>query len=154
MGREVKRVDFKFDWFERTTKDKKHSDTWFGYIMESVPCKLCDSTGKNLKGETCPLCYGERTVCPYVEVPEGDGWQMWETCSEGSPISPVFTTPKKLAKWLADNNASSFGSMTATEEEWLAMIKEGWCPSAVSNGNILMSGVEAASKLKGEKDGN
>ena len=41
---------------------------------------------------------------------------IYETCSEGSPISPAFETPEELARWLTDN---SFGSMTATYEQWL-----------------------------------
>lgn len=44
---------------------------------------------------------------------------MYETCSEGTPISPAFTTPEALARWLADTGASAFGSSTATYEGWL-----------------------------------
>ena len=37
------------------------------------------------------------------EIPEGTpyGWQMYETVSEGSPISPIFRTKEELADWLA-----------------------------------------------------
>ena len=48
---------------------------------------------------------------------------MWETTTEGSPISPVFKTPKLLAKWLSLNNVSIFGENIATYDQWLAMIK-------------------------------
>lgn len=54
-----------------------------------------------------------------VEPPPGDGYQLWETTSEGSPISPVFATPEELARWAAAN-ATAFGSMTLTEHQWLA----------------------------------
>jgi len=37
----------------------------------------------------------------------------------------VFTTPKELARWLEDNNASSFGSSTTTYDEWLKFIEKG-----------------------------
>jgi len=66
---------------------------------------------------------------------------MYEDTSEGTPISPAFETPEELAKWLADNNASAFGSMTATYEEWLSTCKRGWAPSLVISGNVMASGV-------------
>ncbi len=83
--------------------------------------------------------------------------QMYETTTEGTPISPPFETPEELAKWLADNEASSFGSMVATEKEWLAMINgEGFAPSAIRtvhpDGTAeMMSGVEAISKQAGDE---
>jgi hypothetical protein len=57
--------------------------------------------------------------------------QMYETCSEGTPISPVMKTPEELAHWLADNKASACGKETATYEQWLCAIHEGWVPSGV-----------------------
>lgn len=84
-----------------------------------------------------------------TEPPTGDGWQMWESTSEGSPISPVFETPEKLARWLEKSKASAFGGDTATYDEWLKMIRAGWAPSAVLNtadGRGLRSGVSAVGK--------
>ena len=79
--------------------------------------------------------------------------QMYETCSEGTPISPVMDTPENLAHWLEDNDASASGYMTATYEEWLAVCKGSFTPTAVllQNGKLI-SGVEALSKLKTEKE--
>ncbi len=106
----------------------------------------------------CEVCGGEGEIWPSpeekaaaeawtsTEPPEGNGWQMWETTSEGSPISPVFATPQQLARWLADSGASAFGHDTATYEEWLAMIGDGWAISAVSVGGEMMSGVAAAAR--------
>lgn len=71
--------------------------------------------------------------------------QMYEDTSEGTPISPVFDNAEEMAKWLADNGASSFGSMTATYEQWLATINRGWSPSMVADSSGLKSGVEALS---------
>ena len=77
--------------------------------------------------------------------------QMYETTSEGSPISPVMETAEELARWLADNNASTFADMTATYEQWLAMIQRGWAPSAVmavgESGGRMLSGVEATAEM-------
>lgn len=66
---------------------------------------------------------------------------MYEDTSEGTPISPAFETPEELARWLADNNASAFGSMTATYEQWLGMCKAGRAPSAVCDSTGMHSGV-------------
>jgi hypothetical protein len=86
------------------------------------------------------------------EPPAGDGWQMWETTSEGSPMSPVFDAPEKLARWLADTNASSFGDSGATYEQWLGMIAgPGWAPSGVRSPSTgLVSGVEAVAAMAKE----
>lgn len=73
---------------------------------------------------------------------------MYENTSEGTPISPVFETPEALARWLADNNASAFGGMGATYEQWLATCREGFAPSAVfSPSTGMISGVAAMSTL-------
>ncbi len=74
--------------------------------------------------------------------------QMYEDTSEGTPISPVMETPEELARWLAANGASAFGSQTATYEQWLATIKRGWACSAVMTVNrdgtgTMESGVAA-----------
>lgn len=70
-------------------------------------------------------------------------YMMYETTSEGSPISPAFATPEELAQWLVDNGASSFGSSTASYEAWLRIAKGGWAPSAIMDQSGLRSGVEA-----------
>lgn len=76
-----------------------------------------------------------------TEPPAGDGWQMWETTSEGSPMSPVFATAEELARWLADTGASAFGNMTSTYDEWFAMCLSGWAPSCVVVNGEMKSGV-------------
>ena len=53
----------------------------------------------------------------------------------------------------ADNGASACGSMTATHEQWLAMIGMGWSPSMVGQNGRLYSGVEAAAGVMAEQAG-
>lgn len=70
-------------------------------------------------------------------------WRMYETTSEGTPISPACPTMEELAQWLADNGASACGSMTATREQWLAMIRRGSaCSMVYDPSKGLVSGVE------------
>ena len=74
-------------------------------------------------------------------------YQMYESVTEGTPISPVFATPEELARWLVDNNASAFAHQTADYEHWLRVAKGGFAPTAVSiGGGPLISGVEALSE--------
>lgn len=70
---------------------------------------------------------------------------MYEDTSEGTPISPAFATPEELARWLADTGASSFGSSTATYEQWLRACQSGWAVSMVMQNGVIQSGVEAMS---------
>lgn len=105
----------------------------------------------------CSCCKGNGYIWPdekyeklaeefeSIEPPAGDGYQLWSTTTEGTPMSPVFAEPEDLATWLYDNNASSFGSSTATYEQWLAFIRgPGWAPSIVIT-DTLKSGVEGFS---------
>ena len=56
-----------------------------------------------------------------TDPPTGDGWQLWETTSEGSPSSPVFATAEALADW-CETGATVFGSHRAPRDQWLRII--------------------------------
>lgn len=65
----------------------------------------------------------EHNYMPDWPEAERTHYQMYETATEGTPISPVMETPEALARWLADNNASVFGNYRyATYDQWLEMI--------------------------------
>lgn len=51
-------------------------------------------------------------------------YMMYETTTEGTPISPAFATKEELASWLAKNQASVFGDATTTYSHWLQIIGE------------------------------
>lgn len=105
-------------------------------------------------GVTCPTCQGHATVEKYpgqraeaeawepTDPPKGDGWQLWETVSEGSPISPVFVTAQGLAEWMSDPTR---GRNWVPQEVAAKFIADGWAPSFVSGPGThgLVSGVEA-----------
>lgn len=81
---------------------------------------------------TCPVCQGH-AIHPDdlaaseswepTDPPKGEGWQLWETTSEGSPVSPVFSTADSLADWCADN-ATWFADLSWTADEWLATFRD------------------------------
>lgn len=77
------------------------------------------------------------------EPPTGEGYQLWETCSEGSPISPVFRNVEDLAHWCADN-ATVFGSEKASIEQWLKMFST---EEGVEAGSVLVMGGGYAGSL-------
>lgn len=54
-------------------------------------------------------------------------YMMYETATEGTPISPAFITPEDLARWLADTGANAFAGHTASYEDWLYVAKAGVC---------------------------
>lgn len=76
---------------------------------------------------TCKVCKGDAIHPDDAEAadkwertdpPTGEGWQLWETVSEGSPLSPVFQTPNALAEW-AEAHATPFAGFRWTAKQWL-----------------------------------
>jgi hypothetical protein len=53
--------------------------------------------------------------------------QLYETTSEGIPISPVFKTDEldKLCEW-AEENATTFGNAKTTKDNWFKMLNDGF----------------------------
>ncbi len=96
-------------------------------------CSSCD--GEN----TLWLSEEDKLACEAwkpTEPPVGEGYQIWETVSEGGPISPVFASPEELAahmtttRWGADQGTSY--------ESWMSFIVgPGWAPSGIISGANL-----------------
>jgi hypothetical protein len=77
-----------------------------GFGHDAINCGICVKQRATRLGVYgyCTCCDGEGVIWPstadkekyeaWVETPppEGEGWQVWETVSEGSPVSPVFAT--------------------------------------------------------------
>lgn len=136
MGREVRRVPA--DWEHPKDSRGKFIPLYPGYLHE----KHKEANEWKVVATDYMPDWPEEKMTHY---------QMYEDTSEGTPISPVMETPESLAQWLADNNASSFGGMTATYEQWLAVARGGWAPSAVVEDGELKSGVEHMGELKKRK---
>jgi hypothetical protein len=123
MGRMVKRVPLDFDW--------PVNIAWPGYILpdelDLPECEECD-------GEGCEACRSsgvegtDDQQDAYLAwepsgPPEGEGWQLWMTTTEPTPMSPVFRTAEELADWCAEN-ATMRSHYTASREKWLAFIQD------------------------------
>lgn len=98
MGRELKRVPLDFDHPLRVR--------WPGYVQPD-----------GLSDEQADAWYTTGRVDP----PAGEGFQLWETTSEGSPVSPVFATLDELCTW-CETGATTFASFRATAAEWRNML--------------------------------
>lgn len=91
-------------------------------------CLSCDGLGYSDKypGQSVDA---EAWEC--TEPPTGEGWQLWETVSEGSPISPVFAEKTGLVDWLC-SDAYRIGISTPMEREQAErFVDAGWAPSMV-----------------------
>ena len=113
MGREIKRVPLNFD--------QPIGEIWWGYCPE-VPDGLSEEEEEN---------FYEAWVS--IDPPEGPGYQLWETTTEGSPASPVFQTAGELARWMTENPCMFAGSMMSSFEAGMRFIEAGWSPSMVSS---------------------
>lgn len=105
-----------------------------------MTCQCCDGDGEIWPSPHARAAYDawERTG-----PPKGDGYQIWETVSEGSPISPVFSTALDLARHMSTTRIG--GDDGSTAETWLRFIEgPGWAVSMVAGPNGVVSGVEAA----------
>lgn len=99
----------------------------------------------------CATCNGEAHLATPEQLaaleawepvgpPVGEGWQLWETVSEGSPQSPVFATADELATWMSDPDRGHNWVPGAVAAQFIAA---GWAPTAVStNDRSLTRGVE------------
>lgn len=148
MGREVRKVPK--DW-KHPKDDRGEYKPLYGTSYKQAAAEFMDmATMKGLQEAVgwFGQAPDENDYMPDWELHERTHYVMYEDTTEGTPISPAFDTVEKLARWLADNSASAFGGMTATYDEWLAMCKSGWAPSAVIDSNGLHSGVAVAQQLK------
>jgi len=59
------------------------------------------------------------------EPPTGEGFQLWNTATEGHPMSPVFKTLKELCDYLEKEKVSVFGHQTWTKEELYKSLSDG-----------------------------
>lgn len=132
MGRVLRRVPLDFNY--------PQNSIWYGFYINKI--KTCISN----KEEHCDQCRLMAKIkgipmtsynCPdfdaYLEdpmkkikellaPPVGEGYQLWETTSEGGPVSPVFASLDELCEW-CEKNATPFADDRATKEQWKKMLE-------------------------------
>jgi len=114
LSRELKMVSLDFSW--------ALNKVWRGYRRE------CGN-------DECDGCKN----CKNIEPPVGNGFQLWESVSEGSPISPVFESAEKLCRWLADTPRGHDITNHFSYAEWMKIINDA-CPLMDIHTNKLFEG--------------
>lgn len=122
------------------------------YGMPDV-CSVCEGYGGV---EAYP---GQREECEaweWEEPPTGEGYQLWETVSEGSPISPVFDTPEGLARWMT-SPAYRWGIVKSDAdrpsfEGAMKFIKAGWAPTFIATSDGVKDGATAIGEKQDMED--
>jgi hypothetical protein len=149
--------DFTQTWTRETgwkPKDPAYMPTpdevnaWSGQGMghDAINCGIlikhrCKKIGVN---DICEKCEGTSRLWPSPEVekqhadwtevepPKGDGYQLWQSTSEGSPITPVFKTMDELCLYAADH-CTTFGSEMTSAENWKKMLEKDFVHHQMGN---------------------
>jgi hypothetical protein len=118
--------------------------------------KLIEAAGLDPKvWGICQTCKGAGSIDAYegqsadaeawepTEPPEGPGYQLWETVSEGSPITPVFAEAEGLARYMTQHGWGAGNPMASSFDTAMRFIDAGWAPSGVASPERgVESGVE------------
>lgn len=130
MGRAVRRVPA--DW-EHPRNERGHyipMHTKFLYtddeIKEGIEDGWLDADKPNYGIDLMPTWTPE----------EATQYQLYETTSEGTPISPIFDNLDDLCEWAA-KHATTFASFKATADQWRSMLDQGWVRH--QDGNVIFS---------------
>lgn len=94
---------------------------------------ICQECGGKGCYEAYPGQSAEAEAWKPTDPPAGDGWQVWETVSEGSPISPVFPDREGLIGWLMSPAYSWGTSRPLTREQAAAFTESGWAPTFIAS---------------------
>ncbi len=153
------------DFKEKPTAAMVNRWSLSGFGHDSINCGICIDARCQREGVEmlCPACKGQGLLWSdpeaeaksdtwqRTEPPFGEGWQMWDTVSEGVPISPVFKTPEELARYCADHPQGA--SRGTTYEQWLAMITgSGWVPSLIVTATGVRDGVAGMAEILQKQD--
>jgi hypothetical protein len=120
-----------------------------GFGHDSFNCGHCIEARCAREGVPylCGRCHGSGSLWPTPEIekkcedwqptdpPIGDGYQLWENCSEGRPVSPVFPSLDALCAWAADHE-TTFGAARATAKKWKQLLEEDFVHADDGQGNI------------------
>lgn len=143
MGREVRMVPA--NWEHPKDWEGIYKPLLIGYAKDFAEFKaLVAEKGLEEAIEYWGGCPSKDDYMPDWTEEEATYYMMYETVTQGTPISPAFSTPEELARWLADTGASAFAFQTASYEAWLNVCRGEYAPSAVYTPQLgLVSGVEA-----------
>lgn len=158
MGREIRMVPPNWkhpitenasDWYDHDTR--KHYPVYSPMFAKNYDKAVAEyeEDRKAYNPEEHSNCsfeewYGEPPMkeyyAPYTES-EATWYQMYETVSEGTPLTPPFATKQELIDYLVNVGADWDGKMSRERAE--AFVKAEWTPSMVVDNGKVMTGIEA-----------
>lgn len=155
------------------------------YALYDTMCILAEALGSTMEEAFyCRTCKGDATVVVDEEQnrlyenynaddpdpsvgptpngpPPGEWWQVWETVSEGSPVTPAFATAEELINYLSENGdlwcqrrmadeavRGTFGLPPTTkpsrESATRFVLGSGFVPSMVIQDGVIKTDIHAA----------
>lgn len=143
------------------------ADGWVnheGVRQEPNPYRVYAEDGETVVREFFPTTVQEiLEVYPYSEyagepepetyfpdwgVPEDElGWCLYETVTEGTPVTPVFATAEELIEHLA-TVGQDWDQQPLRRSAAEALVGAGWMPSAMTVGGTLLKGAEDADLIE------
>jgi len=85
-----------------------------------------------------------------TEPPAGDGWQVWQTVGEGSPVSPVYPSAEALIAALSTIGTEYDAPVSREAAE--AFVRVGWTPSGAIVNGVAYDSISPAPLLEEKSD--
>lgn len=144
MGREVRRVPP--NWEHPRNEDGRYIPL-YDQTYESARREWLDGYAAHEPAEHDGLDYWEYDGMPPVRADyrpypdeEATWYQVYETVSEGTPVSPPFATQEELIAHLAEHGDKTDHGKGWTLSRAKAFVESGWAPSGMIVGGRYIEG--------------
>jgi|TARA_B110000196_G_C21152110_1_gene670442 hypothetical protein len=113
----------------KQSQDKwdRHNKLWSDGFYEDItgrPVPLTDIQREHGYSEWVGERPREEGYMPTWDEGERTHYQLYETTTEGTPISPVMRSLKELAEWLGKKKVNAYANLPLTEADWFTALKE------------------------------
>lgn len=150
MSREVRRVPL--DWDHPRKSNGQYQPMLDRTFEEAVADWEADAPNyatlaEHLRDEPPPDPEYYRPEWP---VGASLGWQMYESVSEGTPVSPVFASDEELVEWLTHPQPVGIGGepIAMSREAARRFVDSGYAPSMVyTRATGFITGLEALAAI-------
>lgn len=108
-------------------------------------CSTCNGSGEQATDEQRAAHEAWEPTPP----PEGPGWQLWQTVSEGGPVSPVFGDREGLVRWLTTDYRQVGSEQPLTRRQAEAFVDAGESVGSFATiGGVMVSGEAAVAEVE------
>ena len=157
MGREIRKVPPNWDHPKYDPQDVKHGWQHNSYkpLMQGYAAKateFLEMANENGLQEAVEWFGQAPDKNDYVpDWPEGTAtwFQVYETVSEGTPVTPPFATKEELVEYLVahgDAWSQKRGEGGFSRKAAESFVEDGWAPSFVIDNGKIIVGIESASR--------